>query len=464
MDLNIIAKINTLWEGIHPHLACFVARIYDRAEGDCLELGPFAGGIAQGLLALAPGLKVVVAWEPPALGEAMREEDKGTPFAQRMMIIPSPLVPLAFVDQAFDLVVFRGAFFFLTPPLLQEIYRVLRYGGIAIVGGGYGPDTPQEAIMTIAAESKELNLLLGKQWMTEADLTRMIQEASLSAEAEISHDGGMWVILRKRAGTGKEQPGLVDTLALRGHEIISLVGAGGKTTLMFALARELRERGRTVITTTTTKISEPLAEEAPCLVIEADEAPAIALIKDGLSRDGHCTFAARRFPGGKIGGADPAFIQRLAQEQTADYIIVEADGARRLPLKAPGEDEPVIPSATTLLIPIVGIDALGRPLDNETAFRPERIAKLTGTKFGDPITAHIIARLMSHPQGLLKGALPGARIIPFINKVETIKGLAGARTIAHEVLRQGPKEIERVVLSRLFFHRLIVEVMEGDTK
>jgi probable selenium-dependent hydroxylase accessory protein YqeC len=463
MDLTIIAKINTLWEGIYPPLASFVARIYGRQEGDILELGPFAGGIAQGLLARAPGFKVVVASES-ALCDAMREEDKGTPCAQRMMITPSPLVPLVFLDQGFDLVVCRGAFFFLTPALLQEIYRVLRPNGIAIVGGGYGPDTPQELIKEIAAESKELNLQLGKQWMTEPDLTRMINEASLSAVAEISRDGGLWVILRKSAGTGKEQPGLAEALTLRDREVISLVGAGGKTSLMFALARELQDKGRTVITTTTTKISEPLAEETPCVVIEADEAQAIALIKDGLARDGHCTFAARRFPGGKIGGADPAFIERLAQGQTADYIIVEADGARRLPIKAPGGDEPVIPAATTLLVPIVGIDALDRPLNNETAFRPERIAELIGARLGEPITAHSIARLMVHPQGLCKGALPGVRIIPFINKVETTDRLRGARQVAHEVLQHGRKGIERVVLSRLFFRRPIVEIMGGDTK
>ena len=152
-------------------------------------------------------------------------------------------------------------------------------------------------------------------------------------------------------------------------------------------------------------------------------------------------------------------LEEMAQELPVDHIIVEADGAKGLPLKAPGEQEPVIPSATTLLIPIVGIDAVGKPLNKEQAFRPERIAELTGTKLGDPITPHLIGTLMVHPQGLCKGVPSGARIVPFINKVETTEGLTKAREVAQEVLAEG-HEIERVVLSKLFFHYPIVEIIE----
>ena len=228
---------------------------------------------------------------------------------------------------------------------------------------------------------------------------------------------------------------------------------------MFTLAEELSRRNSKVITTTTTKIFEPDHKQISFLVIEADQEKAIASVKEGLLQNGHVTFASQRFPEGKIGGVDQQLIEKMAQELPVDHIIVEADGAKKLPLKAPGEYEPVIPSATTLVIPIVGIDALGKLLNEETAFRPERIAELTGTKLGDPITPHLIATLMVHSQGLRKGVPSGARIIPFINKVETAGGLNGSREIAQEVLKDG-HEIERVVLGRLFFNHPIVEIME----
>jgi probable selenium-dependent hydroxylase accessory protein YqeC len=466
MDPILIEKINRLWGHIYPHLSRFVAAIYrrqgGRGEGDVLEFGPFAGGIARGLLSLSSEFRVVVADTSPELFDDLHGEIRETPLAQRMIIIPSPLSPLAFLDRSFDLVVCRGAFFFLTPAILQEIYRVLRPGGCAIVGGGYGPDTPQDLIGEIADESKQLNLQLGKQWMTEGALTQMIQDASLHGDAEISTEGGLWVILKRGESEQEKKQGLADAFALGCSEIIALTGGGGKTALLFALAEGLCARGSTVITTSTTKIFEPAQEQAPSLVVQDDPEQAIKMVREKLQQGNHVTFAAKRFPKGKIGGADPQLIERMAQELPVDHIIVEADGARRLPLKAPGDQEPIIPLSTTLLIPIVGIDALGKPLNEEQAFRPERIAALTGAQLGDPITAHLIAAVMAHPQGLCKGVPPGARIIPLINKVETTGGLHGAREVAREVLEKG-HQIERVVLGRLFFHHPIVEVMERST-
>jgi probable selenium-dependent hydroxylase accessory protein YqeC len=458
MDPLLIEKINRLWQPIYPSLSRFVVDLFGSTEGDVLELGPFAGGIAKGLLSLSSKFRVVLADTSPELFDDLREEIRETPFAQRMMITHSSLSPLTFLDRSFDLVVCRGAFFFLTLVILQEIYRVLRPGGCAIVGGGYGPGTSQALIKQIAEESKELNLLLGKQWMVKEDLTQMIQEASLREDVEISTEGGLWVILRK-GSEGEKPHWLADAFSLGSNEIIALTGGGGKTALLFALAKELQQKGSRVITTTTTKIFEPAQEQAPSLVIEADQRKAIASVKEGLLQNGHVIFAAQRFPEGKIGGVDPQFIQKMAQELPVDHIIVEADGAKRLPLKAPGDQEPVIPPSATLVIPIVGIDAVGKPLNKDVAFRPERIAELTGTKRGDPITSQLIASLIVHPQGLCKGIPTGARIIAFINKVETTEGLTRAREVTREVLDKGD-EIERVVLGRLFFQGPIVEIIE----
>lgn len=458
MDSLLIEKINRLWEPIYLPLSRFVFDLFGSKEGDVLELGPFSGGIARGLLSLSFEFRVVIADTSPGLFDGLHDEIRGTPLAQRMMITSSPLSQLIFLDKSFDLVVCRGAFFVLTPAILQEIYRVLRPGGCAIVGGGYGSVTPQVLIDEIAEESKQLNLLLGKQWMAQEDLTHMIYEASLQEDAEISTEGGLWVILR-RGGEGEKPERLADALSLGPREIIALTGGGGKTTLMYTLAEELCARGSKVITTTTTKIFEPDHEQAPFLIIETDQEKAMASVKEGLLQNGHITFASQRFPKGKIGGVDPQLIERMAQELPVDHIIVEADGAQRLPLKAPGEKEPVVPQATTLLIPIVGIDPLGKPLNEEQVFRPERIAELTGSKLGNPITPHLIATLMVHPQGLCKGVPSRARIIPFINKVETGRGLRGAREVAQEVLNK-EHEIERVVLGRLFFHHPIAEIME----
>ncbi|MBW2040069.1 MAG: putative selenium-dependent hydroxylase accessory protein YqeC [Deltaproteobacteria bacterium] len=461
MNPRVIREVNRLWEEVYPYLARYVMDLYGDQEGDVLELGPFSGGISKEFLSLSPHWKIVIAGELLELFDPLKEEIRGTTHAKRIMFKPSPLFPLVFLNQSFDLVIFRGAFFFLSPSILQEVYRVLRPEGLAILGGGYGPHTPLALIGEKAEESKRLNKLLGKRWTTKEEVARMIQEASLEEEAEISEEGGLWVILRK----GKEEVGgggdlgLAQALCLGHHEIISLVGAGGKTALLFALAEELCARGAKVITTTTTKIFEPTGEQVSYLIIEENHTRAMELVREGLSSYGHVTLAAKKFAGEKIGEVSPDLIERIDQELPIDHIIVEADGAKRLPIKAPADHEPVVPPATSLLIPMVGIDALGRPLGEEAAFRPSRIAELTGATIGDPITPQVIASLIIHPQGLIKGTPPRARVIPFLNKVETQEGLEGGREVAHEVLRNGDQRIEGVVLGRLFYRRPIVEVI-----
>ena len=61
-------------------------------------------------------------------------------------------------------------------------------------------------------------------------------------------------------------------------------------------------------------------------------------------------------------------MDRIAGLRLADYIINEADGAARKPIKAPNATEPVIPTSTTLIVAVVGVDALNSPLSQEIAF------------------------------------------------------------------------------------------------
>ena len=461
MDPRTIRQVNELWNGVYPHLARYVLELFDRQEGDVLELGPFAGGIAQALLSQGSRLKIVIAGEPAEVFQPLEDALHGTPRAQSLMVKPSALAPLIFLDQSFDLVIFRGAFFFLSPAILREIYRVLRPGGLAVVGGGYGPFAPASLIEAIGARSKRLNQQLGKKWVTPDEVTHMLQETAL--EAEISEDGGLWVLIRREAETGqRDEPDLRAALSVGSREIASFVGAGGKTTLMFRLAQEFVEAGCSVISTTTTKIFVPTKEQTPCLVVEEDPAKLMELVERGLHAHGHVTVAARRFSGGKIGGIDPELVGRMIDELPVDYVLVEADGAKKLPLKAPGDHEPVLPSRTSLLIPVVGVDAVGRSLNDDSVFRPERVVELTGTEVGDPITPQMVACVITHPRGLIKNVPATSRIVPLLNKVETPEGLVAGRAVAQEVLEQANRRLERVVLGRLFFCHPVLEVITRD--
>lgn len=255
---------------------------------------------------------------------------------------------------------------------------------------------------------------------------------------------------------------LKEALDIKPGEVISLVGGGGKTTLMFALARELTSSGNRVITTTTTKILEPLPSETPLLLLEADEQEMIGRLLRNLADYGHITLARERLASGKLKGISPGLVVELARLNQVSHIIVEADGAAQRSLKAPNLTEPVIPDATSLVIPVVGIDALGCRLTGENVFRPELVSKLLGLPLGEVISAESIAFLVTHPRGIIKGSPGGARIIPFINKVDLDRGLSQGRDLAGKILAMRHPRIKRVVLGQVQSPEPVMEVISGE--
>ncbi|HUT70581.1 MAG TPA: selenium cofactor biosynthesis protein YqeC [Desulfatiglandales bacterium] len=254
---------------------------------------------------------------------------------------------------------------------------------------------------------------------------------------------------------------LRDALQIHPKEVISLVGAGGKTTLMFALARELTQKGKVVITSTTTKIFPPSSSETACVFVSKDEDELVDFILKNAGAKRCITIGSELLADSrKLKGVSPFLVSRVIGLNPVDYVIIEADGASQRPLKAPNpEYEPVIPSCTTLVIPVVGIDALGSQLSEERVFRSEIASRLTGVPLGEVVTADTIARLILHPSGLATGSPAEARIIPFINKVDLVPDLSVARNLAHEILAAKHPRIDRVVLGQARLYPPVAEVM-----
>lgn len=257
-----------------------------------------------------------------------------------------------------------------------------------------------------------------------------------------------------------EGAGLREALGLRDREMISLVGAGGKTTLMFRLARELKLMGKSVVTTTTTKIFEPSSEETEALGVESDAEKLKVFAAKHIGPGRHITLASERIGGGKLKGLSPEAVHMLWALDEIDYLIVEADGASGRPIKAPREKEPVIPSASTVVVAIMGMEAVGAELDEAHVFQPERISKLTGIPLGGRLSEKAAALLVTHPEGLSKGAPSSARVVAFLNKVDLPGALGKARSLAQAILEKGGG-IERVVLGQVEKEVAVVEVRRG---
>jgi len=266
-------------------------------------------------------------------------------------------------------------------------------------------------------------------------------------------------LLKKKEGREEQPHTLIESLDLRAREVISLVGAGGKTTLMFRLARELLLAGKKVVTTTTTKILEPSSEETPCLFVHSDEEKLKQLALQHIDQFRHITLALERLESRKLKGISPELVSLLCNSPEIDMMIIEADGAAGRPVKAPREWEPVIPSHTTLVIGFLGVDGVGKELNEENLFQAERISKLTRTPMGGKMTCEGMAILMVHPQGIFKGAPHLSRKVAFINKVDVPEGMIWGREIGKAIFKKGSPQIERVILGQLKSELPVAEVM-----
>ena len=195
-DEDIIERINTLWLPVYPLMADHVIAVSGVRSGHVLDLGPFAGGLAVSLLGkgVAFHAKVVDESERLLQWTARRAHEEGC--FSRLTLGRAMIEPIPEPDASFDLVLVRGAFFFLTPLLLREIKRVLRAGGLAWVGGGYGPLTPHGVIAPIAERSKQWNEAIGKQRITIEEAQKLIVSARVASSARVSSKGGLWIEIR----------------------------------------------------------------------------------------------------------------------------------------------------------------------------------------------------------------------------------------------------------------------------
>lgn len=243
--------------------------------------------------------------------------------------------------------------------------------------------------------------------------------------------------------------GLISALGLGPREHIAIVGGGGKTSLCFALAEELLQAGTRVITTTTTKVWQIEADRAPCRVFCPSGSPSYEDLKEGLKRDGHVFVAQRPLESGKVEGINRAMADSFYKDLQVDYLIIEADGAAGRPVKAPAAHEPVIPPSTTMVIAVIGLEAMGKPLNPDIVFRPGPFREITSLEDGETITPAALARVFQSPNGLFKGAPDTARRIAFLNKLDLLSSEEEGRTLARLLLRDPRAPVERVVMGSI---------------
>lgn len=183
----------------------------------------------------------------------------------------------------------------------------------------------------------------------------------------------------------------------RHPRIISFVGAGGKTTLLFRLSEELKREGLHVIVTTTTKMYKPEKDYVEwtgqaCVKELNDRLRTRRVVSVGRTVRENGMIKMEGIPG----EAYPVL------EELSDILLVEADGSRRKPFKVPAEHEPVLFPGTDLVVAVLGMRSIGMRLA-DAAQRPEDAARFLQTDVGHRITREDLEAVFESPCGLRKG-------------------------------------------------------------
>jgi len=198
-------------------------------------------------------------------------------------------------------------------------------------------------------------------------------------------------------------------------QTVSLVGAGGKTTALFQLARELIGVNRRVFLTSTTHLGVwqiPLADHHIIVTSTKD--------LNKIPEEGVILFTGS-IEGERTKPLEDITINWLREKAKAEKIplLIEADGARQKSLKAPDVHEPSIPEFSENIIVVAGLSAIGKPLTDKVAHRAEIFSKLSGLKTDSLITPHAIVNALIHNDGGQKNIAPTARRMALLNQADT---------------------------------------------
>lgn len=235
--------------------------------------------------------------------------------------------------------------------------------------------------------------------------------------------------------------------------VVCCVGAGGKKTTMYRLAAAVS--GRVGITTSVQIEYFPKTLAATRYVASENELLQ-ALQDDNESRV--IAFATPSERSGRHAGISPDNVPAFRQAGRFDLLLIKSDGARGRLIKAPKENEPPLPACVDTVIPLVSARALGRPLSEKLAHRPELLTAITGLPMQATIEPQHVARLLASPDGALKN-VGQASVVPVINMVDDGAREKLARQAAEQAL-QLTRRFDYVVLASMRSEQPVIDVIE----
>lgn len=210
------------------------------------------------------------------------------------------------------------------------------------------------------------------------------------------------------------------------HPVIAVVGGGGKTSLIYRLNEELQTMGKRVIISTTTH----MAYDPMLPLIKSTE---LEKVPEMLEKHGFVAVADIEENSGKMCSIEEKELKKLVS--LCDIMLIEADGAKRKPLKVPADWEPVIPEFADMVISVIGLDCLGKPIC-ETSHRAEYTSTFLKKNLDAPVTAEDIEKIAISVHGLYKNVDHKVYRV-YLNKADVLPDPKPAEQIVKHLAKQG---------------------------
>ena len=247
----------------------------------------------------------------------------------------------------------------------------------------------------------------------------------------------------------------LEIFAFSDHSLVNFAGGGGKTALIHRLLGEYSSRGP-ALATSTTRLHPPDPHEGLTLV-SSDNLALLKSVIENIARDcaslPYKVIASRYFMSSNlVRGVPPDFFNDI-DRRLFPIFLNEADGAAGFSLKLPRENEPVPADGAEYLVPVIGLNCIGRSLGTETVLRWRELSESFSLREGDLITPESAAHILMHPRGVCKHRRPGTTIIPFVNKADSLEHDAVAVELAYAILNNGVFPVERVIYGSVLNRR-----------
>ena len=243
---------------------------------------------------------------------------------------------------------------------------------------------------------------------------------------------------------------LIDTFKINNKDIITIIGAGGKTSLMFSASSLLRNDYKVLVTTTThIYVPDNNLYDKIIMLTHFENENYNNILQN--NKNGVYVIGSHIVNNSKIKGLTFDMLDKITPY--FDVVIIEGDGSKEKSLKGWNDNEPVIYPKTTKTIGIVDISSIGIDINEENIHRVDKFLEIINDYSNNKVNIEHLEKLILNEKGLFKFS-KGEKIL-FINKVEDINKRKNALNIIKDIKNENQSYIDKFVYGSIFNNEFI---------